>query len=77
MKKYYIVKEKRNIIHTINRSKANLIGYILHRNCPLRHVTEGKIDEMIQVSGRRGRRRKQALDELKGKRGYWKLKRKH
>jgi hypothetical protein len=26
------------------------------------------------VTGRRGRRRKQLLDELKGKRGYWKLK---
>jgi hypothetical protein len=28
----------------------------------------------MEVTGRRGRRRKQLLDELKEKRGYWKLK---
>jgi hypothetical protein len=32
------VKEERNIIHmcTIKRRKANWIGHILHRNCPLK-----------------------------------------
>jgi hypothetical protein len=29
---------------------------------------------MIEVTGRRGRRRKQLLDDLKEIRGYWKLK---
>jgi hypothetical protein len=34
------VKEDRNILHAINRSKANWIGHILRRNCLLKHVTE-------------------------------------
>jgi hypothetical protein len=29
---------------------------------------------MINTTGRRGRRRKKLLDDLKEKRGYWKLK---
>jgi hypothetical protein len=37
------VKEERNILHTINRRKANWIGHILRRICVLKHVTEGKI----------------------------------
>jgi hypothetical protein len=36
------VKEERNILHTIKIRKANWIGDILRRNCPLKHVTEGK-----------------------------------
>jgi hypothetical protein len=30
------VKEEKNIVHTINRRKANLIGHILRRNCLLK-----------------------------------------
>jgi hypothetical protein len=37
-------------------------------------VIEGKVEERIEMTGRRGRRRKQLLDELKEKRRYWKLK---
>jgi hypothetical protein len=37
------VKEKRNILHKIRKRKANWIGHILHRNCLLQRVTEGKI----------------------------------
>jgi hypothetical protein len=37
-------------------------------------VIEGKLEGRIEVTGRRGRRRKQLLDDLKEKRGYWKLK---
>jgi hypothetical protein len=47
----------------------------LRRNCVLKHVIEEKI-ERIEVMGRRGIRHKQLLDDLKGKRGYWKLKEK-
>jgi hypothetical protein len=36
-------KEERNILHTIRRRKANWIGHILHRNCLLKHIIEGKI----------------------------------
>jgi len=64
------VREDRNIIHTVKRRKANWIGHILHRNCLLKHVIEGKIEERVTV--RRGRRRKQLLDDVNGRRGYWK-----
>ena len=47
---------------------ANWIGHILRRN-----VIHGKIGEIIEVLGRRGRRRKQLLDDLKETRGYWNL----
>jgi len=60
------VKEERNILLTIKRRKANWIYYSLHRNCLLKHVTEGKINGM----GRRRRRRKQLLVELQEKRRY-------
>jgi hypothetical protein len=68
------VKEERNILHTIKRRKANWIGHILHRNCLLKHVIEGKLEGRIEMMGRRGRRHKQLLDDLKEKRIYWKLK---
>jgi hypothetical protein len=57
-----------------NKKKANWIGHILRRNCLLKHVIEGKLEGRIEMSGRRGRRRKQLLDDLKEKRRYWKLK---
>jgi hypothetical protein len=68
------VKEERNIVHTIKRRKANWIGHILRRNCLLKHVIKGKLEERIEMTGRRGRRRKQLLDDFKEKRRYWKLK---
>jgi hypothetical protein len=37
-------------------------------------VIEGKLEGRIEVTGRQGRRRKQLLDDLKEKRGYFKLK---
>jgi hypothetical protein len=37
-------------------------------------VIEGKVEERIKMTGRRERRRKQLLDDLKEKRKYWKLK---
>jgi replicative superfamily II helicase len=60
------VKEERNILHTIKR-KANWIGHILRRNCLLKHVIEGKLGGRIEMTGRRGRRRKPLLDDLKEK----------
>jgi hypothetical protein len=47
------------------------IGHILRRNCLLKHVFEGKLEGRIEMTGRRGRRRKQLLDDLKEKRRYW------
>jgi hypothetical protein len=46
----------------------------LCRNCLLKHVIDGKIEGRIEVMGRRGRRRKKLLDDLKEKWGYWKFK---
>jgi len=64
------VKEQRNIMHEISKRKANWIGHILHRNCLLLRVIEGKIKGGIEVTGRRGRRRKKLLDDLKERTGY-------
>jgi hypothetical protein len=70
------VKEQRNILHEISKRKANWIGHILRRNCLLHEVTEGKIKGGIEVTGRRGRRRRTLLDDLKERRGYCHLKEK-
>jgi len=60
------VKEQRNILHEIRKLKAEWIGHILHRNYLLQRVIEGK----IEVTGRRGRRRRKLLNDLKKRRGY-------
>jgi hypothetical protein len=59
------VKEQRNILHEIRKRKANWIGHILRRNCLLQRVTDGKIQEGIEVTGKQGRRRRKLLDDLK------------
>ena len=66
---YYII-----ILPEINKQKANWIGQILLRNCLLQRVIEGKIKGEIEVTGRRGRRRRKLLDDLKERRGYFHLK---
>ena len=40
------VKEERNILHTMKRRKADWIGYILRRNCLLKHIIEETIGEI-------------------------------
>jgi hypothetical protein len=42
--------------------------------CLIKHVAEEKKEGTIKVKARRGRRRKQLLDDLNVKRGHWKLK---
>jgi hypothetical protein len=68
------VKEQRNILHEIRKRKANWIDHILRRNCLLQWVTEGKIQEGIEVTERQGRRHRKLLDGLKERRGYSNLK---
>jgi hypothetical protein len=68
------VKEQWNILHEISKRKANWIGHIMHKNCLLRQVIEGKIKGGIEVAGGRGRRRRKLLDDLKVRRGYSHLK---
>ena len=43
-------------------------------DCLLKQVIEGKIKGQIEVTRRRGRRRKKLLDDLKDRRGYCQLK---
>jgi len=68
------VKEQRNILYEISKRKSNWIGHILRRNCLLKRVIKGKIKGGIEVTGRRGRRRRKLLDDIKERRGYPHLK---
>jgi hypothetical protein len=70
------VKEERNILHNIKRRTANWNDHILPRSYLLKHVIERKIEGGIEVTGRRGIRHKQILDDLKETRAYWELKEK-
>ena len=54
----------------MRKRKANWIGHILRRNCLLNQISEGKIKGEMEVTRRRGRRRKRLLDDLKDRRGY-------
>jgi len=68
------VKEKKDILHEISKRKANWIGHILRRNCLLQQIIEGKIKGGIKVTGRRGRKRRKLLYDLKERTGYSHLK---
>jgi hypothetical protein len=63
------VKKHSNILHEISKRKANLL-----RNCLLRQVIEGKIKGGIEVTGKRGRKRRKLLNDLMEGRGYSHLK---
>ena len=68
---YYLESMSRGISYMKKRKrKANWIGHILHRNCLLKQVIEGKVKVEMEVTRRRGRRRKKLLDDLKDRRGY-------
>jgi hypothetical protein len=69
-----IVKEQKNILHEISKRRANWIGHMLRRNCLLQRVIEGKIKGWLEVTGRRGRKRRKLLDDLKERRRYSHLK---
>ena len=68
------VNEQRNILHEIRKRKANWTGHSLRINCLLKQVIEGMIEGEMEVTRRRGRRRKKLLDDLKDRRGYSPLK---
>jgi len=59
------VKEERYKLCTTKRNKARWIGLVLFKNCLLKHVVEGKREGRIEVTGRRGRRCKKILDDIK------------
>jgi len=54
--------------------KLRHYSHILRRNCLLQLVIEGKIKGGIEVTERRGRKRRKLLDDLKERRGYTQLK---
>jgi hypothetical protein len=68
------VKGQRNILNEISKRKTIWIGHILRRKCFLLQVIEGKIKGGIEVTGRRGIRRRKLLDGHKEMRGYSYLK---
>ena len=74
MKKYYLESRSRGICYEISKWKANWIDHILCRNCLLQQVIEEKIKEGIEMTRKRGRRRRKLLDDLKERRGYSHLK---
>jgi len=51
-----------------------LIGHILCSNRLLKHIIEGRIEERVELKGRRGRRCNEELSDLTEMRGYGKLK---
>jgi len=61
------VKEEKNILQSIERSKAIWIGHILRRNCLLNHFIEGKIEGRIEVMGKPGTRLQQSQKDIKEK----------
>jgi len=63
-------KNEKNVLHITRRRKPNWIGYILRRNCLMKHVVLGKREE----TRRGGRKCEQLLDDFKEKRRHWKLK---
>jgi hypothetical protein len=67
-------KEERNILRKTERRTANWIDQILRRNRLTKHIIEGKIEEMMEVAGKRGRRSKHLLNDLKKTIVYRKLK---
>jgi hypothetical protein len=68
------IKKERNILRKIERKYVSRVGHIFCRNCILKHILVGKIEARIEGMGRRGRRRKPVLDNLREKQEYWKLK---
>jgi hypothetical protein len=70
------VKEQKNILHEheISKRKTIWIGHILRRNCLLQQVIEGKIKGGIELTGRRGRKRRKLLDDFMERRRYSHLK---
>ena len=64
------VKEERNSLDTIKPRKANWIGRILLRNFLLKHGIGRKMEEL----GRRRRKRRRPLDNIKQERRYWNFK---
>jgi hypothetical protein len=67
--RYYIQSTQMDCTTSIIKY-GTISDNILRRNCLLQQVIEGKIKVGIEVTGRRGRRRRKLLGDLKERRGY-------
>jgi hypothetical protein len=52
MKKYYIGQGGQEYPTYNKKRKANWTGHIMCRNCLLKHMTDGKLEGRIQMTGR-------------------------
>jgi hypothetical protein len=59
------IHRQKHYCECAKRKNASWIGHIWRRNCLLKHVIEGKLEGRIETKGRRGRRDKQLLYDLK------------
>jgi hypothetical protein len=48
------------------KKKVNCLDHISRRNSTLKQVINGKIEGETEVKGRRGRRRRQILNDIEG-----------
>jgi len=62
-----------NNLQIIKKKEGKLIGHIWRRNDLLKHVTGGKTEGRIEMTGRRGGKCQQQMDDLKEMRGCWNL----
>jgi len=69
----YTVKEENNIVHKTKKRKAKLDWSLLTYELPSKTRYWRHVEGRVEVTWRRGRRRKQRLDDLKEMGGYWKL----
>ena len=68
---------RRNNVQRLKRANVNWIGHIWRRNCLLAQDIEGRIEGRIDVTGRRGRKHKQLVGDVKGRRTTANCKKKH
>ena len=66
-------QEGKEYFTQIKRRKADWNVRILRGKVLKKHIIKGKKEEKIEVTERRGRRRKTVLDDLKEKRRFLKL----
>ena len=74
MNKCCIVSRNRKISY-IQQKEGRLTGFVTswRRICLLKRVIEGKLEGRIEVTGRRGRKRKQLLDDIEERREHCNL----
>jgi hypothetical protein len=59
-------KKKTNTLYAIKGRKTNLIGHIWLRNCLLKHISDGEMEEGTEVTVRKGSRIKKLLEIERG-----------